>query len=537
MLALIMAVLSFSADELPTLEEVRAERCRRSLGVFVHDAWPLIEPATPYQSNWHLDAIIAHLQAVAEGRIPKLIINVPPGSGKSSIVSVLFPAWIWAREPHKRFLFASHKEPLALRDSVRRRNVIASEWWQKNFGPLRFADDANLKSEFHNERTGHMVALGTGGNTGYRGDYLCLDDPNNATEMESEVQRTSLLKWLDEMWSSRGNQGHREVVIQQRTHVEDTTGHLLTRKSAAGKFVLLKIPMEFRGEANETSIGYRDPRTHDGEPMWPAVYPADRIEAMKEALGAMATAGQFQQSPRIDDGGIFQAARFQYATDAGDHWILKQTVKHAGAEKRVLKTDCVLFQVADTALKDKQRNDWTVVTTLALTPDSELIVVDVVRVRLAVPKQYPHLGAQRAKWEPLGLVGQWVEDKASGTGIIQQGADDGDPIGSLKADIDKVRRAATISLYYENGRVYHVAGSPWLPDFENELLDFPNGMHDDQVDTMSHAGALVRDKIVTRWMGKHLGRELPRRSSPVDVMRPAPLSRPGGGRDPLSGLR
>jgi len=513
MLALIMAALSFSANDLPTLEEVRAEKCRRHLDEFVRAAWPIIEPNTPLEWNWHLQAVCDVLEFVSTTDDPerrRAIINVPPGSGKSSIIAVLYPCWLWARDPSRRFMFVSHKAPLALRDSVRRRDILVSEWFQQSW-PVKLKGDANLKSEFQNTSTGHMVSLGTGGSTGYRCDVLVMDDPNNATEMESDQQRESVLAWLDQMMPSRLNKDGIEIVIQQRTHEEDVTGHLLKR----GGYLHLKIPMRYEGEPNPLpEIGYADPRSVDGELMWPAVYSAQRVDFMGRAMGSIARAAQFQQNPAPKGGAVFRMEFFRYFSIDRDWYILADPLR----EKRIEIRRCLHFQTVDTASKIKQENDWTVCTTFALTEFGDLLVLDVSRARLEIPDQFAFVKKMRSKFPAVRF--QAVEDKNSGTGLIQEARRSSRPFKVLKADVDKKTRAIPVSIAYENGKVYHLASASWLSDAEHELLHFPVGAHDDIVDTISYAGIYAQTRTREAQPDRIKGRS--RASVLDDLSVPAP---------------
>lgn len=489
-----MVEAAYSDESDDTVESISREKIRR-LGFkeFVKQAWHLIEPSTPLVWNWHFDAICSHLQAVTEGRIPRLIINVPPGSGKSSLTSVLWPAWVWTLQPHKRFLCASHKETLALRDSVRRRNVIMSDWYQARW-PIKLAGDANLKSEFSNTATGHMVALGTGGSTGYRGDYLLMDDPNNATEMESEVQRESTLLWLDQQWSSRGNKDAREVVIQQRTHESDVTGHLLSQ----GGFELLKIPMRWAESQNATSIGWLDPRDTKNQLMWPEVYSEDRVNTLAKRLGPYGAAGQLQQEPAPAEGGIIKRA-----------WIRHYEITEGRYDIGDYKIDpmnCMRFATVDLATSkkdtDKADPDFTVIAVWAVFHSHRgtiVLLLDLVRERLEGPDIEKKLDAMYKTW---GFSVEAIETVGFQLNIAQQLIRKGHPVrevsSSLDAiyriDKDKVARAYGSTPLMADGRFYVPTYAHWLGEYISELIRFPAAAHDDQVDVTSIALAIA-DKI------------------------------------------
>ena len=140
-------VAKFDPGELRALEHDLAESARRSLAEFVRQAWPIVEPGTPLRWNWHVDAVCSHLEAVADGGIRNLVINIPPGCLKSSLVSVFWPAWMWIRRPEWRAIFSSYAEALATRDAVKTRAIVESDWYQRAFvrGAWKLSGDQNLR--------------------------------------------------------------------------------------------------------------------------------------------------------------------------------------------------------------------------------------------------------------------------------------------------------------------------------------------------------------------------------------------------------
>jgi hypothetical protein len=200
---------------------LRAEKARRSFKEFVVQAWEILEPDTRFVEGIHVDAICSHLQAVTEGRIQNLIINVPPGHAKSLLTCVFWPAWVWIDHPDSRWLFSSYREPLATRDSLKCRRLIESDWYQLNWGDrYQLAGDQNQKQRFENDRTGYRVVVPMSAGTGERGNYVVVDDPHSVDQAESDAVRTSAIEWWNGSMSTRLNdlsKGHK-VVIQQRLH-------------------------------------------------------------------------------------------------------------------------------------------------------------------------------------------------------------------------------------------------------------------------------------------------------------------------------
>jgi len=222
-------------------------RAEASLSEFIRQAWTVLEPSTPYIHGWHIDAICLHLEAVSKGWIRNLLINLPPRHMKSLTVSVFWPCWEWATRPELRWLFVSYAESLSLRDSVKCRRLIQSQWYQANWGhKFHLMGDQNAKERYDNSASGYRLATSVNGsNTGEGGDRICVDDPHNIRERESDVIREGCLQWWDEVMPTRLNNpktGTR-VIVAQRVHERDLSGHVLEQ----GGWEHLCLPAEFEG--------------------------------------------------------------------------------------------------------------------------------------------------------------------------------------------------------------------------------------------------------------------------------------------------
>jgi predicted phage terminase large subunit-like protein len=228
---------------------VERERCMRSFAYFVRRAWQYIDPA-PLIWGWHLDAMCAHLQAVTEGRIQRLVINIPPGHAKSMIVSVLWPAWSWAKRPSWQVMTASYDDTLSTRDAVKTRTLIETPWYRSLFPTdpktgktWELAGDQNVKSYYANSAFGFRLCVTIGSGTGKRGDALVIDDPQNALKALNDEQREKVITWKTETMSSRFNDMETaiEVLVMQRLHEEDLAGFVLK----SGEWVHLCLGSEW----------------------------------------------------------------------------------------------------------------------------------------------------------------------------------------------------------------------------------------------------------------------------------------------------
>ena len=294
----ISRISALAAAKKRFLELAEREECEESLMKFLEKGWQFIDPA-PFQSGWHLDAIAEHLQAVTDGHIRRLIINVPPRSSKSSLVSVAWPAWTWAQSqigplsgPQVQFLSTSYSHTLSLRDSVKTRRIIGSKWYKSHWGDRFYlTGDVNTKGRFENNKGGYRLATSVDGTTtGEGGNIILVDDAHSATEVESDTVRQNTLIWWDETMQTRLNNQETDafVIIMQRLHEDDLTGHILSHD--AENWTLLMLPMEY--EPDRHCITYvdgqkfwEDPRTEDGELLCQGRFSAHAVETLKKSLG------------------------------------------------------------------------------------------------------------------------------------------------------------------------------------------------------------------------------------------------------------
>jgi predicted phage terminase large subunit-like protein len=295
--------INFTSAELWALER---EAANRSLAEFAKQSWHVLEPATPLKWGWVLDAICEHLEAISNGEIQNLLATVPPGTMKSLLTSVIWPAWEWGPKnlQEKRFLSTAHSLNLAIRDTVKSRRLIKSKWYQERW-PVELEADQDTKSKFENSRTGFREASAFTKMTGVRGDRVILDDPISAFDADSDAELYNARIAFTETLPTRINNDKSSIaVIMQRLNKADVAGIILEKEL---DFVHLMVPMEFEVDRKcHTAIGWSDPRTEEGELMFPERFPRTQVETLKAQMGAYATAGQLQQRPSPRGGGIFK---------------------------------------------------------------------------------------------------------------------------------------------------------------------------------------------------------------------------------------
>ena len=471
--------------------KVDRELATRSLGEFVRQAWQVIEPRTPFVPGWHIDAIIEHLEAVSRGQIRNLLINVPPRHMKSLLVSVFLPAWEWILHPERRWLYSSYAASLSIRDSVKCRTLIESPWYQRFWGDrFRLAGDQNTKTRFDNDRSGYRIATSVGGAvTGEGGDRIVCDDPHNVQEAESDAIRSATLDWFDQVMSTRVNDPRTasKVVVMQRCHQRDLSGHLL----AQGGWEHLCLPAEHEGSKCSTSIGFVDPRKAPGELLWPERFGRKEIEELKVSLGSYGSAGQLQQRPSPAGGGIFKRHWFNFYQPRGANLPPVIVRLPDGTERTIVAIEAPRgvdeqFQSWDCTFKDVATSDYVVGQVWARL-GAMFLLGDQVRERMDCPATVRAVRELSQKWP--GAIAKLIEDKANGSAVIQMLSHEIAGMIPVNPQGGKIARAAAVSPLVEAGNVYlpHPDSAPWVRDFIEECVQFPNGAHDDQVDAMTQA--------------------------------------------------
>jgi predicted phage terminase large subunit-like protein len=408
----------------------------------------------------------------------RLIIEWPPRHGKSYYLSWFTPVWFLNAFPSKHVMLVSNTAKLAEKWGRRARNVIESN---PDKLEVRIAQDSAAKDDWSTTAGGGMLTKGVEGTiTGFDADLLIVDDPHaGQREANSDTIRNGVIEWYETEARNRLEPGGTIIVFHQRLHESDLIGHL-TRKDPKGWRVIT-----LRGIAEDD-----DPLGRaEGEALWPDRFSSDDLLSLKKDIGSHAFESQFQQRPFPPGGEIFKQEHFRYFSESVQ--ADGSLIYHLG-DRAVHASACWYAQTCDTAMTAKTTSDWTAVVTFAITPDKEILVLDVATAQIEVPAQLPFLIAQRAKWPHIRW--QAVEEKGSGVGLIQQARFTGSPLRALKpGSVDKVTRAAPLATKYENGTVWHPpkSSTPWLAKFEAELLAFPNGTHDDQVDCAAYMGLEV----------------------------------------------
>jgi predicted phage terminase large subunit-like protein len=449
---------------------IEREACKRSLATFIREAWKVLEPGQPYVHGWHIDALADHLQAVTAGQITRLLVNVPPGTMKSLMTGVFWPAWEWGPRSmsHVRFIGASHESTLATRDNLRMRRLVQSEWYQRLW-PLVLTSDQNEKTFFENSATGWRQSCAVRSMTGRRGDRVCWDDPHSVEDAHSVAALDEAARIFSETLPTRLNNPASSAIVidMQRLHERDISGLILARELG---YDHLCLPMEWDGPRPATSIGFKDPRTEMGALLFPARFSREVVDRDKRVMGPYAVAGQFQQRPAPPKGDEFQP-----------DMIGTIDAIPAGAVQW-----CRGWDMAAT----EGGGDWTAGVKIGRLVDGRYIVADVKRAQYATHRRDALLKAT-AQGDGPALKQSIPQDGG------QAGKDQRLAFAALLAGStvhfspetgDKVTRARPFASQVNAGNVLMLKAG-WNHDFREELRLFPNGSHDDQVDGASRAFA------------------------------------------------
>lgn len=502
--------VEFDAEDM--LMRISMARAEESLVEFIKQAWHVIEPAEPYVHGWHIDFIAEHLEAITRGETlddgtpyNRLLANVPPGTMKSLIVNVFWPSWEWGpcNMPHLRYVCAAHKvENLSARDSRRMRQLVTSDWYQKRWGDrVRLAKDQNEKLNFHNLTGGFRIATAITSLTGIRGDRVIIDDPHSVDSAASEPMRESEVSTFLEAVPTRLTNPLRSaiVVIMQRLHERDISGVIIEKNLGYDHIML---PMRFDpGRAMPTKLGLEDPRSEEGELLFPARFPASVVDRDENVMGPYATAGQFQQSPEPRGGGIIQR----------DWWQLWDEASYPPMDYVVASLD--------TAYTTKQENDpsaltvWGVFTrgtkataTKTITRDGmwqdittsmereyekrspSVILMTAWTERLQLHELVEKVAATCRRMRVDCLL---IEDKAAGHSVAQEirrlyGHEDWAVQLVNPGAADKMARLYSVQHLFAEGMI-HAPDRQWADAVINQCATFPRAKHDDLVDTTSMA--------------------------------------------------
>jgi len=407
------------------------------------------------------------LEALERGEIKRLIVTMPPRHGKSELISVRFPCWFLGKHPTQCIVQVGYAESIALVHSRHARDVFVSAEMIRLFPNLRYRPERpgqevilpekQAAHEWGTKNGGSYYAVGIGGGLTGRGyDVGIIDDPiKDAEEAESHVIREKVWEWYQTVFFTRMQPEARIIVVMTRWHHDDLVGRILKQiqsDSTSVKWEILQLPA-----------------IKDSKALWPGRYSLSELEGIRTSIGSRAFESLYQGNPSIAEGNIFKREWWRYYKDQ-PHF------------NRVIHS-------WDTAFKDKAKNDYSACTVWGET-QTGIYLLEAFRAKVEFPELKRIAVSLYDRDKPEVVL---VEDKASGQSLIQElNRETKIPLLPIKIDSDKSARAYAATPMIEAGKVYLPESAPWLYDYMEELSAFPNGEHDDFVDSTTQAINWIR---------------------------------------------
>jgi predicted phage terminase large subunit-like protein len=431
----------------------------------------------------HLLLLNRYLLDAIAGKVKRLMVFMPPRHGKSELISHYLPACYLGMYPDHRVILASYEAGFAAiwgRKARRELEEYGEPLWGVQVDPTSSAAD---RWDIRDHRGG-MITAGAGGPiTGKGADLLICDDPvKNAEEAHSQVYREKTWDWWCSTAQTRIEPGGSAVLMHTRWHEDDLAGRLL--KHEPEKWTVLKLPA-IAEEADELDRA-------EGDALWPDRWGVEHLMDRKRAAGSYFWNALYQQRPAPEEGAIFRREWFNYFSNSAGTFKLGV----AGSTQAVECDRCWRFSTVDLAASTKTSADYTVVSTWSVTPGNQLLLIDCVKARMEGPDQVPLLWRVYKKHNPQFIK---IEKVGYQLSMIQAARRSGLPVQEAPVDKDKVSRALPAAARIESGDVFFPQDATWLQDFESELLSFPHGAHDDQVDTLSAAVQEVTKRAAVRF--------------------------------------
>jgi predicted phage terminase large subunit-like protein len=486
-----------------------AEILRYDLCAFIHRSFLELEQ-TEFHLNWHIEILAAKLEDVRLGRCKRLVVNVPPRHLKSHAISISFAAWLLGHNPTKKILSVTYAQDLSDNLARRSRTLMTSGFYEALFD-TRLSKGREAVSDFETTDGGYRLSTSIGGVlTGRGADIIIIDDPLKADDALSDSRRRSVNEWYDNTLRSRLNsqEDGAIIIVMQRLHADDLVAHVQQNEP----WEVLSFPaIAERDEMYDitTPYGRRRSFRRPGDILQPALLSAATLEIYRRAMTEYNFTSQYQQDPQPPAGIIVKRdwLKFYDPSDTPDEFDQ-------------------IVQSWDTANKDSELANFSVCTTWGLKNDL-IYLLNVFRRKLNFP-QLKRSVRELAELHHADVV--LVEDKASGTSLIQELRADGfsKVEASPSLDGDKIMRLHSQTAKIEGGFVLFPREAAWLEIYVHELVSFPNAKNDDQVDSTVFALAWSTPKGGARGWLKYMGNLAERNGIPTGKQKMFPVFVPKG---------
>lgn len=465
------------------IDEIRRKRCRESFYQFLKEFWSEVIPDAPTY-NWHLKYICDELQAVAErvirGEKKKydLVINISPGTTKSTVCSRMFTPWLWARMPHAVVISGSHTAALSNEFSVESRDIIRSAKYRRLFPEVELKDDQDTKQLYENTKKGKRKAVSTRGKvTGSHGHFILMDDPIDPEGAISEAKLKQVNRWLSGTLLSRAKKADVTpfILIMQRLHESDPSAEMIERGKQGVPVKHICLPATITPNIKPRKLR----RFYKNGLMDPVRLSKDTLQDKEYKLGNFMYTGQYLQDPVPLEGGMFETDKIVYEHKAPTRWqaIYRSWDKAGSTTNQSAYTAGVLmgldlhghFWILDVVRGrwiSSKRNTQMVATAKMDTPETRIVI-----------EQEPGSGGKESAETSVRLLAG-----RSVTVVLPKG--------------DKALRADPLSVQVNYGNVRVLKDRDWVRDYITEMKHFPNSKFKDQIDATSQAFAeLYKHKL------------------------------------------
>lgn len=457
---------------------------------FVERAFYELNPQARLLTAPYIEVMAAKLDACRQGKIKRLIINLPPRYLKSLCASVAFIAWLLGHRPATQIICASYGQDLADKLALDSRKLMSCDWYRSLF-PTRLAAEKKAVNDFMTTEQGGRMSTSVGGVlTGRGADFIIIDDPLKPDEALSETGRNAVNNWYDGSLLSRLNDKINGciIIIMQRLHQDDLVGHVLGQED----WEVVSFPAIAETDEEhviESIFGRRVFKRAVGEPLHAGRETLPMLETTRQKIGDYNFSSQYQQNPIPVGGAMVKSDWLQYFDEPP-------------STEQILYT----LQSWDTAVKSGDLNDFSVCTTWAIVAQ-RYYLLDVYRKRLNYPELKRAVIALADRYRPNTIL---IEDKASGSSLIQDlhaAAEFRVKPYQPPSGTDKVMRLHAQTALFENALVFLPKQANWLHDYRVELTSFPGARYDDQVDSTTQALDYLKtnfNRTIAMW--ERLGR-------------------------------
>lgn len=459
---------------------------RKDFKSFVRKVFSEVAGDSEYLDSWHIDLICSEIMDMIDSRNNRLIVNIPPRYLKSIICSVALPAYLLGVNPKAVIMSVAYNDELSSKLAYDCKKVMESSWYKELFPKTRLSKNRSSTMDFVTSQGGGRYATSVNGTiTGRGANWIIIDDPIKPQDAFSETVRTKTNDWYGHTLSSRLNdrKNGKIILVMQRLHEDDLTGYLLQQEGCGFKHLKIQAIAE-KDESWHIKRPFGKGKTINrkkGEALHPEREDIKKLLQLKNEMGTMTFAGQYQQDPMPLEGNIIKSEWFQFYNKSK----LIEMIK-AGHIKIAH-----VIQSWDTAQCTGKNNDYSVCMTLLKDTDGFYYLLDVYRVKI----EFTKLVKEAVRLE-RDFCNQY---KHSVKMLIEHGGSGIQLIQALKEDYkiraqevnpkgDKESRLLNVANLVENGKCKFPDNNPhWWQAFEKELLTFPNGKHDDQCDALSQA--------------------------------------------------